>query len=509
MRDASFRRMWEGRRCMTVPTPLARCIAILLVLITAGCASDPSDSEAARTLPNVAPSRQVASGTLQLANSRVQPMYRERLTVDLETVVRVASLDNVGILESKQRVEASHGQLEAAAASILPVVGPGVALFRLQGVDINNLGILSAANYTTLNPAILVHWAVNPGQVYFDVVASKKRLLASGQQERSVIMQTVQSAALQYYDLVFAQTRVAVAREALAEAEELLRFAKKRVDAGYGLPVDVIRSQAALAGRQQDLIVALNGFYKASVALASTLYLEPAVTLVPRSHALVARSLVRADLGIEQMLDLAAQWRPDLESVRSLAAAASADTNSVIWGASLPTLQAGYQAGRFGSWAPGQTFPPKGQQIAAANIGWVFNPTIFGQAKTAEANEQIANLEVRRLLEQVKDQVVVSAQDSATNLKVIPIAKQQVTAANEALRITQQNFQVGTGLFLDVLQAQDAVNQARLNYASAITSYNQSQVNLLTALGLIDETNVAAAPQMASTSKPVKPQSLN
>lgn len=482
---------------MAVPRmSLTRCIAIILVSLAAGCADDLSTSDVARQngLPNVMPARQVSSSTLQLENSRIQPMYRERLTVDLETVTRVASLDNVGVLEAQQRVEASHGQLEAAAAAVLPVVGPGVALTHLQGVDINNLGILQAAHFTTLNPAILVHWAVNPGQVYFDVVASKKRLLASGEQERSVVMQTVQTAALKYYDLVLDQARVAVAREALAEAEELLRLANKRVDAGFGLPVDVVRSRAALADRQQSLAVALNGFYKASVALAATLYLDPTVTLVPKSRALAARSLVRNDLRIEQMLTLAVQWRPDLQSVRDLAAAAGADTNAVIWGAGLPTLQAGLQPGQFGSWTPGQTFAPKAQGIAAAGVGWVFNPAIFGQAKTAGANERIAELEVKRLVQQVGDEVVTSAQDSATNAKLIPIAKQQVTAAEEALHITQQNFEAGTALFLDILQAQDAVNQARLNYANAITSYNQSQVNLLTALGLVDQTNVALEP---------------
>jgi outer membrane protein len=493
---------------MAVPkTPLARCIAIMLVFLTAGCASEPSDSDAARENgpPNVTPARQVLRGTLRLDNSRIQPMYRERLTVDLESVARVASLDNVGILEARQRVEASHGQLEAAAAAILPVVGPGVALTHLQGVNINNLGILQAAHFTTLNPAILVHWAVNPGQVYFDVVASKKRLLASGQQERSVVMQTVRTAALQYYDLGLGQARVAVAREALAEAEELLRLALKRVDAGFGLPVDVTRSRAALAGRQQDLAVALNGFYKTSVALASTLYLDPTVTLIPRSGALAARSLVRDDLGIDQLMTLAVQWHPDLQSVRDLAAAAGADTNAVIWGAGMPTLQAGYQAGRLGSWVPGKRFPLKGQEIATAGVGWVFNPAIFGQAKTAGANEEIAELEVKRLFEQVGDQVVISAQDSATNAGLIPISKQQVTAAEEALRITRENFEVGTGLFLDLLQAQDAVNQARLNHANAITSYNQSQVNLLTALGLIDQTNVALAPLRRTPASKVPP----
>ncbi len=40
---------------------------------------------------------------------------------------------------------------------------------------------------------------------------------------------------------------------------------------------------------------------------------------------------------------------------------------------------------------------------------------------------------------------------------------------------------------LDVLQAQDAVTQARLRHAEAVVQFNQSQVNLLAALGLLDE----------------------
>ena len=98
-----------------------------------------------------------------------------------------------------------------------------------------------------------------------------------------------------------------------------------------------------------------------------------------------------------------------------------------------------------------------------------------------------------RIVEEVKAQVVTSAQDSATFARLIPIAEKQTKATQEALRITRENFQIGTGLFLDVLQAEDAIDQARLRHASAITNYNKAQVNLLAALGLIDQTNVVAA----------------
>ena len=83
---------------------------------------------------------------------------------------------------------------------------------------------------------------------------------------------------------------------------------------------------------------------------------------------------------------------------------------------------------------------------------------------------------------------------SITAAKLIPIAGQEVASAEEALRLTQQNLTAGTGLTIDVLQAQNAAEKARLRRATAMVRYNQSQINLLAALGLIDQTNIEERP---------------
>jgi outer membrane protein TolC len=211
---------------------------------------------------------------------------------------------------------------------------------------------------------------------------------------------------------------------------------------------------------------------------------------------------VREDLGIDEMLTIAMQWRPDLESVKNFAAATTADTNATIWGAAAPQLQAGYQFGGLSSQTPGQNFPLQKQGHANASAIWALSPSIFGQVKTASAVEQQAALEAERRLEDVRALVLRAAQESTTNAQIIPIAKQQVDAADEALRLARQNLQAGTALTIDVLQAEDAVNEARLRYASAVTSYNQSQTNLLAALGLIDSVNVAASGTAAPSPPP-------
>ena len=474
---------------MGTPKTLTRGARLASSLLVAACATDPPELKGPR--PSVVPSGQPAADTLHLDRSQAHPMYREMLAIDLPNVVQVASLKNVDILQARQRVEASRGELESAAASVFPIIAPGVVINHVQGVNNSFTGQLVGANFTLFQPSVLLQFILNPGRVYYDVIASKKRLLATEQQERFVVMETIRKSVVEYYDLVLAQSRISVARQAVAAAEELLRLAHLRVQAGTGVPADDLRAQADLAGRQQDVAIALNSFYQASITLASTLYLDATVTLTPKPDEIAATRLVRENLGIEEMLSIAAQWRPDLESVRTLVVAAGADSKSTLWGGLSPQLQAGYQFGGLASQTPGQTFPIQEQQQANASAGWSLSAALFGQVHTAKATEQQAALEAERRLEYVRAQVVRSAQDSATNAQLIPIAKQQVEAAAEALRLAQQNFGAGTALTVDVLQAEDTLNEARLRYAKAVTSYNQSQVNLLAALGLIDSTSLS------------------
>jgi outer membrane protein TolC len=483
---------------MTSPKSLVRGVALWVSCLACGCVTLPSTPEQAA--PDVMPRTQPPADALKLDSSQVRPMYNEMLAIDLQNIVQVASDKNVDILRARQQVEASHGRLESAAASIFPVIAPSVVLDHLQGVNTSFTGQLVGVNFTTLQPAALVQLILNPGHVFYDVIAAKKRLLATEQQERFIVMETIRSSVVQYYDLILSQSRISVAREAVTAAEELLRLTRLRLEAGTGLPADDLRAQANLAGRQQDLAIALNTFYQSSITLASTLYLEPTVTLVPKPDHMTPTRLVREDLGIGDMLAIATQRRPDLQSIKYSAAAAAADSSSTLWGGVSPQLQAGYQFGGLSSHVPGQNFPLHEQQHANASVGWLLSPTLFGQAKTAKANEQDAALEVKGRFEEVRAQVVRSAQDSATNAQIIPIAKQQIAAAEEALRLAQRSLGAGTALTVDVLQAEDALNEAQLRYANAVTAYNQSQVNLLAALGLID--SVSLTPVEGTSSVP-------
>ena len=504
------------------------------LLLLAGCVSRTA-SVVAPERPDIGPvGERGTASTLSLDASHIEPMHTELLAIDLATVAQVAVAENFDVLQARQQVVAMRGEYESVIGAAFPVVVPTAVFEHVEGKVRATEGNLVSVGFNTFQPSIAVQWVLNPGRVIYDIVAARKRLAASEHQERAVTLATLRDGIVQYYDLVLRQARVSAAHQGVAEAEELERINRVRVNTGTGVPADMLRAKARLAERRQELIIAMRVFYESSVTLALTLRLDSSVTLLPAVDELPLTQLVRTDLSLEDLMGIAVLFRPDLESVRTLVDAVQADSGSTWWGGLGPQLQASYQYGGMMGHAnnineaagiPGnliinpaspsgafstnptanglikegilrsskglggrndQTYGLRDQQRGGAEVGWRLGLAIFGDLKKAKAVEAQAVLEAERLLERVKAQVVVGQQESKASRQIVDLAGQQVIAAEEAYRLIEANLRVGTVTTLDSLQAQDAVTRARLGYAEAVVRYNQSQVELLAALGVLD-----------------------
>jgi outer membrane protein TolC len=279
----------------------------------------------------------------------------------------------------------------------------------------------------------------------------------------------------------------------MRHAEESLRLVDLRLKAGDALPADLMRARAALANRQEALLLAVNRFYQASLSLTVTLHLDPVVTLVPGPDRISQIALVREGLSIDELLAMALQYRPDLEAARTMLAAVEADKGGALWGALGPQLQAAYTFGSLKTDAQGQSFGPDRVQRGGAGAGFVLGLSTFGQVKTADSNVRGAALEVERKIDHVRAEVVSAQQEAIAHAGVIPIAREELDAAEESLRLAQASLNSGTMLLVDVLQTESALYAARSHYADAVVRYNQAQVNLLAALGLLNEQTLGAA----------------
>ena len=517
-----------------IPRCVVLRVGLSFGLLLAGCATT-GKTKPATVRPDVSPQGARASGaTIPLDATRIKPMFTELLPIDLPTVVRVAVAQNTDIRQARLNVTAVEGGYESAVGAAFPAIVPTALFEHVEGsVRATEGNIVSGVSFNTFQPAVAIQWLVNPGRVIYDIVAAKKRLAAAEHFEQSVTLATLRDASVQFYALALGQTRISAAHRGVEEATELLRVNRLRLQTGTGVQADVLRAEARLAERQQDLVTALKDFYDASVALAVTLHLDSSVTLVPSLTTMEKTQLVRDDLTIEETLGIAVTFRPELEGFRNLIDASIAEGKKAWWTGFGPTLSHGYQYGAIrgnannvvgGEGIPGnlivnpasangsfssnpfanglvkegilrgsrrldgrddQTYSFSDQQRATASASWRLSFSALGDMKTAKAREQETLVRYERILDEVRAEAVTATQAARTYDQLIDFARQQVTSAEEALRLSQANLQAGTMTTLDVLQAQDAATQARLRFAEAVVRYNQSQVRLLAALGLI------------------------
>ncbi len=513
-----------------------------IIVAIAGCAK-PDVPIVSLQRPDVAPVRQEEpADALKLDSSQIDPMFTEMLAVDLPTVLKVAAAENFDIHQAREAVQAAEGEYESAIGSAFPVIAPTALFEHVEGTVRATEGNLVGVGFNTFQPSVAIQWVINPGSIIYRIVAAKKRFFASEQRERAVVLESLRVAAVQYYALVLNQAQVAAADRGVSEAEELLRISRLRRQIGTGVPADEMRAEARLAERQQDLVSALKTFYDSSVALAVTLHLDSSVTLVPSAESIWPIQLVREDIHIDELLEIAMGFRPDLQSVRTLVEAATADGARTWWSGFGPEFALSYQYGGLTGHAnnvvgargiPGnlvvnpasssgafggvpivsglvkegiargsrrlssrgdQTYGFSDQQRASAGVGWRLGLSIFGELKTSTARERQAVIHAEQQLDRVRAEVVTSTHASKAHRRLVALARRQVVSAEEALRLSEVNLQAGTMTTLDVLQAQDAATQARLRRAEAVVRYNQSQVNLLAALGLLDEESLTTTP---------------
>ncbi len=515
------------------------CLLTCCALVPLGCHQPMKKAYPPR--PNISPAKHVIDeNPLRLDTSQTEPMYIELHAVDLPTVVRLVQAQNFDIQQARQAVQAAQGGYESAVGDAFPAIVPMAFFQRRDGHFLNTDGRIFDVGSGTFSASVAIDWVINPGQIIYNILAAKKRLYASEFQEEHVKMETLRVAAVQFYSLALAQARIETARLGAKEAEELLRIEQVRLRTGTGIQADELRAKAQLAEREQDLVSALHGFYRASVNLTVTLHLDASVTLVPKIDTLPRETLVRDDLEIDELLAIAVTFRPELQSVRELMEAALSDRKRTWWSGFGPDFTVGYEYGGLTGHAnnvvpnegiPGnlavnplsangtfssnplanglvregivrgserlagsddQTFSFSQFTRGTAGVGWRFSVSTFGDLKKAEAVEASALIDAERKLDEVRANVVNVNQDAIANRRLGELALQQIASAEEALRLSKANLQAGAMTTLDVLQAQDTLTQARLRYILAVVGYNQAQVNMLASLGLLSEDTVLA-----------------
>lgn len=439
-----------------------------------------------------------SSETRALAPAQVQavapPAGKRNLTV--EDAVRMADTRQPALLAARARMEAAASSAHSQRGRLLPTVHVGaseswyhssvyVSRTLLGSTDPNvfkafpsdvSVGMVSIAASQPLTG--LLHLSEDYAAASNAADASAENLKAS-QQEMHARVKT-------YYLRMFeARSLKETASASQHDLEEQVSVAQHKVDVGALTTADVLRLQVAAASAKQQAIAAESQEISLRAILTEMLGVadDPTVDFIEPT----SLQEVGQPVALEKAKEDALAKRPEVAAQRLSARAAKQRANARSWSL-LPEVDVN------GSYMVVGVSPFDSQtkgvlDVKAASIGvsakwaiWDWGVAYYDQDR-AQEEATAAALDAQDAVEAIRADVAGRRADMVAALANVDVAQVQVASAEEAYRVMQALMNAGSATTTDLLDAQAALTQARMNLVHARYEAAVANVALLRATG--------------------------
>lgn len=387
-----------------------------------------------------------------------------------EEAVQIALHYQPSLTVAGANATAAQGRLQQAKSSLLPSVTVNTGYNNSVVVPRNGAYSNQFVTASTLHQLL---YDFNHTR---DLVRQSEQLhqssLANLSRAQSDLVYQVKEA---YY--TYAQnTRLVSTNESnLRNRHDHLAMAKARVNAGVGLPIDVVRAETAVSEATLSLNVAQNQAAISRVSLAELMGIDPRTPIQVDEEE--EPSLPTDDFN--GLLQTAMQNRPEI---------AQAQANLLAAGYGLNAAKSSNSPSIYGAVGYGLRGDNFSQNDDSLNLGLTFEWNAYdsgytkGKVKEAQANIQSAQAELSSTKLAVSSDVSQAYLNEKTAEQRVITADAEVANAEEGVRLAQGRYNAGLGIFLDVLDAQTALYTAQTNRVNAQTAVNVARAALAHAI---------------------------
>jgi len=486
------------------------------------------DRMASPSLPTIVPLPAAAGAPdsgVRLENSAETPAPPPRLPVDtalipgrpvqpidLANALKLAGANLLDIATARQRILQAAAELSQARALWLPSLFYGPSWYRSDGqiqtvtgqvqtIDRSSLflgGTAALANTIQGPPPGTGIPSVNGmtsvlriSDAIFEPMAARRDLTANQAGLRTATNDSLLEVAEAYFNLQGATGRLAIAREATANAEALSAITAAYARLGQGLEADHRRALTEVKHRRREANLASGQLLVASADLIRLLVLDPKVVLAPVEPPECIIRLIPDDVPLDGLLDQGLRDRPELASAQAQVQAAFIRRKQARLRPFVPSVFMTYAGGGLGGGANAffGDFGPRGD--AEVGLFWELQNlgfTDFAIMRQRAAELEIANLEKIRTQTRVGADVVAAYEIRQAAARQIEDARETVVEALDSLKLNFLNIRQGAELPratrpIEVLQPIQALAQGRLDYLDSVLSYNRAQFRLKRAIG--------------------------
>ena len=372
----------------------------------------------------------------------------------------------------------------AQARAQAALVGVAQSAF-LPGVTVSATGQRRFANGTvdqTTAQATLNYLLFDSGLRSAQFESAHQLLVAANSRQENTLQQIFFQAAQAYYRWFALEAVAAASQAAEAAANESLKAARARFDAGVGTPADTLQAQTAASQAILNRIRADGDARSAHGVLANVigvdanlpLHVEPPPQTLPS---------VQFDNDVDRLIDFAKRLRPDLIAARALVNAARSQVPAAR-AAGLPSINvsAGRGMNDFSSASP----------VFSNSLGVTLSIPVFtGYATTyrvqAARDDLDARLASRDTLDrQVSLDVWLAYQSLTTDTQSLRATADLRASAEEAYKVALGRYQAGVGTLIELLNAQSAQASAQAQSIEAHFNWHISRFSLGLAVGQLD-----------------------
>jgi outer membrane protein TolC len=430
------------------------------------------------------------------------PQRPETYPIDLPTALRLAGANNLQIALATERARQAEARLQGAEVLWLPSLQAGTGYNEHAGriqdtsgkiIDTQRSGVFFGGG-PNFGPGALTGGdgssrlavGVPLGDLLFTPLAERQQKQAADAARAVTFNDTLLQVGLAYADQLQALSQLAIARESVKNAKELVRVVDSQVRAGKTVPADGLRAQAELADRQRQALQAEEMVRVASAELARLLRLDPSIALSPVEARPVPLHLIDTEAPLPELIAQGVSRRPELAENRALVEATLARLRQERWRPFVPALQAGVSSGGYGGGTGTFAGDFGGRIDFDALLVWELKNLGFGNR--ALQRERLSQHAQARLADEYTRDLIVAEitkayYQSRLREQQIAAARTQLKAAAEALPLNLKGILDGTLRAVEALQAVQALAAAQERYLTAIIDYNRAQFQLLRAVG--------------------------
>jgi outer membrane protein TolC len=282
----------------------------------------------------------------------------------------------------------------------------------------------------------------------------------------------------QFFDALAAEQLLSVREASVRRAEEQLKVAVAKLQAGRGIRPDSLRSVVTLGNAQLQLVNALAAIATAEANLGRLVGSDGPVGAVDDStHYRILGPMDPASLRAEALANA-----PSVKAAEAQMAASSASVK-ISKAAYYPTLSLSGSASLNGSSRNDFTF------LQSRNLSLAMSWPIFNRfqreqnivnAETALDNAEAQAAETRRLVLASLTTAVAGLESARLR---IGISQTSVLAGQEDLRVQQERYRLGVATIVDVLTSQEALNQAEVDAVTARFDYVRARAQIAALIG--------------------------